>query len=106
MAITATSTAGIERIQMATGAHLDDAGSPDAAEIVLGFVPRYIAVENQTDRILLEWREGMTSAHAVKTIANGTRSAETSGGITLLAGNRGFSFAPLQNKQYRWQAIS
>lgn len=106
MTITATQTNGIERIQCATGAHLDSASSPDPASISLGFVPRYIEVENDTDRILLQWRQGMTSAYAIKTAAAGTRTLETSGGITIGATGKSFSFAVTQNKQYRWRAIS
>lgn len=106
MAITSSQTDGIDRIQVATGSYLDDATTPAAASITVGFTPRYIRVENQTDRIMLEWMQGMTSAHALKTVAAGTRTAETSGGITILSTNKGFSFAVTQNKQYRWKAES
>lgn len=103
MAITSSSTTGSEMLRMANGSHLDDAGTPAAAAIALGFSPRYIRVENQTDRIMLEWFEGMTTAHAIKTVAAGTRTAETSGGITVSDDDVGF--AVTQNKQYRWIAF-
>lgn len=106
MTITATQTAGIERIQSANGAHLDDAASPAVASIDLGFRPRRVEIVNLTDRISFEWVEGMTSAHALKTVAAGTRTAETSGGVTILATGKGFSFVVLQNKQYYWNAQS
>lgn len=104
MAITQSQSNGVDRVQIADGSYLDDATTPAAASIVTGFTPRYVSVENQTDRILLEWRYGMTADHAIKTVAAGTRTAETSAGITTSA--RGFSFAPAQNKQYRWTARS
>lgn len=43
----------------------------------LGFVPRKIVVENVTDRIRVEWHEGMTADTCIKTAANGTRTLET-----------------------------
>ena len=104
MAITATTTPAAERIQMASGSYMDDAGSPAAATIQLGFTPRYVRVEDQTNRILLEWYEGMTDGHAIKTVAAGTRTAETSGGITV--NERSMSFPVTQNAQYRWVAFS
>lgn len=103
MAITSTISGGTDRVKMATGSHFDDAGT-DAASIALGFTPRYIFVENETDRIRFEWFEGMTSAYCVKTVAAGTRTLETSAGITILGSNRGFSFPVLTDKQYRWNA--
>lgn len=103
MTITATQTNAVENPRLATINHLDDAGSPAAASYDVGFRPRYVRVDNVTDRIMLEWYEGMTSAHAVKTVAAGTRTLETSGGVTVSGDTIGF--APLQNKQYRVQAI-
>lgn len=103
MAITASASSAANMLRMANGSYLDDAASPAAAAISLGFKPRYIRVENATDRILLEWWEGMTTAHAVKTVAIGTRTLETSGGITVDGGEIGFT--PVQNKQYRWVAF-
>ena len=106
MAITSSQTDGVDRIQMATGAFLDSATTPDAAAITVGFTPRLIVVENETDRIKFEWREGMTSGYCVKEAAAGTRTLETTGGVTIATSNRGFSFPVIQNKQYRWQANS
>lgn len=104
MAIVQTQVDGIDRVQMATGTFNDSAGSTDT--VMLGFTPRLIIVDNETDRIELKWRTGMTSTYAVKTAAAGTRTLETSGGITILAGNRGFSYAATAAKQYRWEAFA
>lgn len=43
----------------------------------LGFTPRYIKVENVTDRISAEWYEGMAQDTCVKTAAAGTKTLET-----------------------------
>lgn len=48
-----------------------------------GFVPRYVCIENLTDRIKHEWYEGMAADSALKTIAAGTRTLETSGTLTV-----------------------
>jgi hypothetical protein len=84
---------------MTSISHLDDAGSPAAASYDLGYVPRYVRVENATDRIANEWFTGMTSTHAVKTVAAGTRTLETSAGVTVVGDTIGFPV--LQNKAYR-----
>lgn len=103
MAITYTVVPAQELTRMTSISHLDDAGSPAAASYTLGFTPRYIKVENATDRISYEWYTGMTSDHAVKTIAAGTRTLETSAGVTVSGSTIGF--AVLQNKQYRVVAL-
>lgn len=103
MAITSTQTNALETLRLATINHLDDAGSPAAASYDVGFRPRYVRVDNVTDRTVLEWYEGMTSAHAVKTVAAGTRTLETSGGVTVSSDTIGF--AVTQNKQYRVQVM-
>lgn len=103
MTITTTRVNGAELTRLTTINHFDDAASPAAADYNVGFAPRYVRVDNVTDRTVLEWYEGMTSTHAVKTIAAGTRTLETSAGVTVVGDNIGF--APLQNKQYRVQVI-
>jgi hypothetical protein len=67
--------------QVATGRYLDT-GTVAAYTFVLGFKPRYVKVDNITSRDGLEWFEGMADAHALKTVAAGTRTAITSNGIT------------------------
>jgi hypothetical protein len=64
----------------ATGRITFGADSITAADYVvqqLGFVPRYIKVENVTDRISVEWYEGMAADTCIKTAAAGTKTLET-----------------------------
>ena len=90
----------------ATGSYLDDAASPAAATINLGFTPRYFAWHNVTDRITYEWFEGNANGTTLKTVAAGTRTLDTAdvaisvseGVVTIGAA------AVLQNKQIRWVA--
>ena len=103
MAITSTVVPAQEITRVTSISHLDDAGSPAAASYALGYTPRYVKVDNVTDRISLEWYTGMTSDHAVKTVAAGTRTLETSGGVTVSGGTIGF--AVTQNKVYRVVAM-
>ena len=103
MAITSSQTNAVETTKLCTVSHLDDAGSPAAASYTVGFTPRYVRVDNVTDRIMFEWYQGMTTDYAVKTVAAGTRTLETSGGITVSGYTIGF--AVLQNKQYRVQVL-
>lgn len=100
MAITSTVTPAQELTRLTSISHFDDAGSPAAASYDVGYEPAYIRVENATDRIVNEWFKGMTSTHAVRTVAAGTRTLETSGGVTV--GTDGtVGFPVLQNKTYR-----
>lgn len=105
MAITSSETKGVERVKVATGSHLDSAGT-DAAVIVLGFMPREVVVQDQTTHAMFVWTEGMASPAAIRTVAAGTRSAITTGGITIGVDGRSFSFPVLTNSQYRWKATS
>src|SRR3954453_17232666 len=107
MAITGsqTNTDGISR--HVSGSYLDDAGTPAAATITLGFTPRYFAWHNVTDRISYEWFEGAAAGTTLKTVAAGTRTLDTadvaisvSGGVVTIG-----AAAILQNKQYRWRAL-
>jgi hypothetical protein len=90
----------------ASGSYLDDAASPAAASINLGFTPRYFAWHNVTDRISYEWFEGNANGTTLKTVAAGTRTLDTadaaisvSDGVVTIG-----AAAILQNKQYRWVA--
>ncbi len=102
MAITSTANPAVATNHVASGTHLDTAGTT-AASIDIGFVPAVITVENETDRIQFEWRTGMTTAYSVKTAAAGTRTLETSGCITISGTTIGFPV--ITAKQYRWIAI-
>lgn len=83
-----------------------DATAITAADYVVqsvGFTPRYIRVENVTDRIAVEWFEGMDADTCVKTAAAGTRTLETTNkGLTVCdsdgtANTAGRSFKISQN---------
>lgn len=66
----------------------------DYVEIDLGRKPRYVRVENVTDRIAAEHWAGMADESCVKTAAAGTKTLEVTGGnkgITLTT--RGFRIA-------------
>ena len=75
----------------------------DSVVVNLGFTPKYICWENVTDRIKIEWYEGMAANTSIKTVAAGTRTLETTnGGITIcdsdgVAKTDGKAFAVLQN---------
>ena len=75
----------------------------DSVLMTLGFTPKYIAVENVTDRVKIEWYEGMAANTCIKTAAAGTRTLETTnGGITVCdsdgtANVNGRYFSVLQN---------
>lgn len=93
----ATNTAGqtvsqsqaIDAPQRAFGKDVFDSTSITAADYVsvtLGFKPRYVRWENATDRIMIEWFEGMADDTCIKTAAAGTRTLETTNkGITVSA---------------------
>jgi hypothetical protein len=102
MAIVSTVSTAAELLRFANGSHNDGDGTT-AFSRNLGFVPRYIMVHNETDRITFEWFEGQTSAYMTKTAAAGTRTLETSGGPTVSGTTIGFPV--IQSKQYRWQAF-
>lgn len=100
--------------QFASGSYFDDAASPAAATITIGFKPRYVCVDNVTDRIKIEWYQGMseTSSTCVKTAAAGTRTLETTNGGIAITGttftisNNATLAVLVQNKQLRWYALA
>lgn len=107
MAITSTQDNGSDVTRNSSGSYLDDAGTPAAATITLGFTPKYFAWHNVTDRISYEWFNGAAAGTTLKTVAAGTRTLDTadvaisvSGGVVTIG-----AAAILQNKQYRWRAI-
>lgn len=115
MAITSTQQSpGSLGAQFVSGSYLDDAASPADATITIGFKPRYVCVDNVTDRIKIEWYQGMseTTNTCVKTAAAGTRTLETTNeGITITdttftISNNATLAVLAQNKQLRWYAIS
>lgn len=121
MAITQSMVQAQPVMNVATGRYLDDAGSPAAPTITIGFVPRFVEWFNVTDRISYQWFDGMAAASALKQVAAGTRTLELSEGITVNAAQPAAgvsqpatpygSFtvaaaAVLQNKQYSWRAYA
>lgn len=62
----------------------------DYSRFAIGFKPKYIKVVNITDRIQIEWFEGMTSAQALLTVAAGTRTLDTTA-AQVVVDDRGFS---------------
>lgn len=63
-----------------TGRITFDATAITATDYVvqqLGFVPKYIKLINVTDRIIVEWFEGMAQDTCIKTAAAGTVTLET-----------------------------
>ena len=92
----------------------------DSTLVNLGFTPKYVVWENVTDRVKIEWYEGMAANTSIKTVAAGTHTLETTnGGITIcdsdgVAKTDGKAFAVLQNatlaailasKVCTWKAI-
>lgn len=92
--------------QHSTGYVVTDAGAAADTTFTCGFAPRLVRFHNVTDRISDEWLEGMAAASAIHTVAAGTRTLETTNGITL-SGN-GFMVKAatiLASKVFVWEAI-
>lgn len=109
MPITLTSAAGDGTQKMYTASYFDDAASPVTPILTPGFRPRYVCVDNITDRIKWEWYEGAVSATCVQTVAAGTRTLITTAGVTVTVAEGSqpsIAFPVLQNKQYRIQATA
>lgn len=88
MAITSAIRSTPTHKNTAVGAFLDD-GTVKKSAFALGFRPRYVRLENATDRISYEWFEGMAADSAIKTVAAGTRTLDTSNGISVGTLNTG-----------------
>lgn len=101
MAINQAMNPAAELQRIANGSYLDDAVSPATPSLLIGFTPRMVQVVNETDRITFDWYQGMPSGYAVQTVAAGTRTLITTGGVTVGA-DRTIGFPVLQNKQYRY----
>lgn len=90
----------------AVGRAITDATTAAAATFTCGFLPRIVRFHNVTDRISDEWFEGMAAASSLHTVAAGTRTLETSNGVTLTAD--GFTMnatAMVASKTFAWEAI-
>jgi len=107
---TQATAAGV--LNHATGVVVSDAGAATGFTFTCGFIPRVIRWQNVTDGIMHEWYEGMTNPGAIKTLAAGTRSIETTNGFTVgttAAGTAGtFTVAAaliIASKSYVWEAF-
>lgn len=68
-----------------------DATAPADTPFKVGYIPRKVVFINITDRITLEWYEGMAPDSALRIDAAGARTLITSGGITSNGALNGFS---------------
>ncbi len=111
----ALNTAGQTRTGNAPGADANgfkvgrivlDATAITAGDYLLvecGFTPKYVEFVNVTDRIGVEWYEGMAADTCIKSAAAGTRTLETTNkGITIcdssgVANTEGRCFMVSQN---------
>jgi hypothetical protein len=66
----------------AQGRVTTDAGAAVDTTFNPGFIARYIKWVDNTNRITLEWYEGMASNSAIRTVAAGTRTLDVASGIT------------------------
>ena len=92
---------------MAVGRYITDTTAA-AFDITTGFKPRYVRVENLTDRNGMEWFEGMADSEALKTAAAGTKTLATTNGIIPLS--NGFTVGldtdvNITSKQLSWIAL-
>ena len=53
----------------------------------LGFGPKRLKIQNSVNDVMMEWNNSMDADSWFKTIADGTRTFETSGGPSALAGD-------------------
>lgn len=87
MAITSSQKNSDRQAQLATGAYLDSAATPEAMTITLGFNPRYVRVTNLTTRVQHEWMDGMAATHTLKIAANGDATDDTNSAIVINTSN-------------------
>lgn len=70
-------------------------GTGAALNISVGFIPDNVRIFNGTDGSSIEWFSSMANGAGFKTVAAGTRSVISTGGITPFAGSatagQGFS---------------
>lgn len=93
-------------VNRATGKMVGDGGDAAAVTVTLGFAPRVVRFTNITDRISDLWVEGMDAASSLHAIADGTRSLETTDGITV-SGNT-FSLTAntmVAGSTFVWEAL-
>lgn len=109
-----TQAAGITNC--ATGYATTSAAAATATSFVVGFKPRIVRFHNVTDRISDEWIQGMPAASAIHSVAVGTRTLETTNGITVgevtdsSTGTVGWGFTvtavtAVASKVFAWEAV-
>jgi hypothetical protein len=109
-----TQAAGIANC--ATGYAATSSASATATSFVVGFKPRVVRFHNVTDRISDEWIQGMAAASSIHSVAAGTRTLETTNGITVgevtdtYTGAVGWGFTvtavtAVASKVFAWEAI-
>jgi hypothetical protein len=90
----------------AVGQIVTDSGSAVDTTITIGFVPRVVRFHNLTDRISDEWFEGMSAFNSLHTVAAGTRTLETTNGISVSSNTFTVKAATiLASKSFYWEAI-
>ena len=107
MTFTATQNFGDSVPGMSSGSFRDDAASPAAYTVKLGYAPRHVKVVNLTDRVTFEWFQGMSAGHAYKVDAAGAGTAETANHITVDSEEGTITFGSGivgQNDQFYWMA--
>jgi len=70
-------------VKYGTGSVTFDATAITATDYVLitvGFTPLKVMWSNDTDRVMIEWNNGMAQDSCLKTAAAGTRTLEVTGG--------------------------
>lgn len=100
--------------QFATGKIVYDATSittTDYTRVEVGFKPTYISFLNFTDRVGLEWQEGMTASQNLRTVAAGTRTPDTTAN-GVVVDDKGFRILQdatlavvLASKTIYWRAV-
>jgi hypothetical protein len=103
-------------VNRAVGYAATSSATAAATSFVTGFLPRSVRFHNLTDRISDEWSEGMAAASSLHTVAAGTRTLETTNGITVGevtdsstgAVGKGFTVTAttaVASKVFAWEAI-
>lgn len=106
MALTTNTQSSHQVRNQAVGVIVTDAGAAADTTITVGFNPRVVRFHNITDRISDEWFEGMTAFNALHTVAAGTRTLETTNGISVSGNSFTVKAATiLASKTFAWEAI-
>lgn len=114
-ASTTTQSGGVSN--RAVGLATTSSATAAATSFVVGFLPRVVRFHNVTDRISDEWYEGMAAASSIHTVAAGTRTLETTNGITVGevtdsytgAVGKGFTVTAttaVASKSFSWEATN